>query len=160
MATYQYPYILYSSLMLLYSILSWVERCGLIAHWAKLVFLHLGERSELGANVAACGFLDGITITDRLRLRDFNGIVQGNSQQTLFNTATWEIFILTVYVCTPLPKKIQVPLITNPFSPLLLCIICCKERFLKQLFSLLFNCARSFYILFSLLINHKKKVRK
>lgn len=27
-----------------------VERSGLIAYWAKLVFLHLGEQSELGAN--------------------------------------------------------------------------------------------------------------
>lgn len=82
--------------MLLYSILLCVERCGLIALWAKLVFLHLGERSEVGANVAPCGFLDGITIADRFRLRDFNRIIQGDSQQT-FNTATWEIYSMFVH---------------------------------------------------------------
>lgn len=79
-------------LMLLYSILLCAERCGLIAHWAKLVFLHVGDRSELGANVKACGFLNGITMADKLRLGDFNGAVKGDSEQTLFNMDAREIF--------------------------------------------------------------------
>lgn len=84
---------IYPPLMLLFSILLCVERrCRLIAHWAKLVLLHLGEQSELGANVAPCGSLNGITMANRLWLRYFNGIVQGDSQQPLLNTATWEIF--------------------------------------------------------------------
>lgn len=71
-----------------------MKRCGLIAHWAKLVFLPLGERSELWTKVAPSGFLNGITMADGLRLRDFNGIIQSDSQPTWFNTATWEIFKL------------------------------------------------------------------
>lgn len=99
---------MYSPLMLLYSILSCVERCGLIAHSAKLVFLHLGERSEPGANVAPRGSLNGITMADRLRLSYFNEIVQGVSQETLLNAATCDIFKLKVYVYLFNPyKKIQ-----------------------------------------------------
>ncbi len=136
--------------MLLYSILLCVERCGLIALWAKLVFLHLGERSELGANVAPCGFLDGITIADRLRLRDFNGIILGDSQQTLFNMTTWEIYMFVhpyknnstiTITLLDLQQKCCFPSESCVFL-----VLCCfaksaerKERFLKLIFSLLFN---------------------
>lgn len=94
--------------ILLYSILLCVERCGLIAHWAKLVFLHLGEQSEPGANVAPCGSLNGITMADRLRLSDFNGIVQGNSQESLLNAVTWERLSNLQYMFAPAYKAATV----------------------------------------------------
>lgn len=105
---------MYPTLMLFCSILLCVERCGLIAHWAKLVFLHLGERSELGANVAPCGFLNGITMADRLWLRDFNGTEQGDSQKPLLNAA-WESVKLTVCICISL-KIFPLPLLCWNFS--------------------------------------------
>lgn len=93
--------------LLFYSVLLCVERCRLIAHWAKLVFLLLGERSELGANVAPCGFLNAITMADRLWLRDFNGTEQGDSQKPLLNTARANDR-RTVCICIPL-KILELP---------------------------------------------------
>lgn len=97
---------IHSPLMLPYSILLCVERCGLIAHWAKLVFPHLGKQSQLGANAVPCGSVNGVTMADRLRMSEFNGIVQGDSWESLLNTATWAIFKCTVCVCTCLQNTI------------------------------------------------------
>lgn len=103
---------IYYPLMLLYSILLCVERCVLIAHQNKLVFFHLGERRELGANIEPCGFLNGVTVADQLRLRDFNETIQGDRQQTLFNMDTWEIFRVMVYDWLYNPVK-RNPLISS-----------------------------------------------
>lgn len=66
----------------------------------------MGDRSELGANVKACGFVNSITMADKLRLGDFNGAVQGDGEQALFNMDTREIFqSRSVFLYTP--KKNQ-----------------------------------------------------